>query len=189
MPFTERTLQRGVYVVNTLQRRIFRSRNVRANVPPVAKSDRERGPVAAWMRRERRARKWTTADVVRELGKRGVHILEPSYRGYEAGPRPPSAQVRHALEAVFGSPAPDITKEAAEPQQLDGLIAAITAQTAAITRLADALAGPQEPMVPIAAVREVVRQIVASAPDLASLGISPNGPVAPNHSGGPPEDR
>lgn len=92
------------------------------------------------MRRERLARRWKDADVVRELASRGHPIMEASYRGYEAGPRPPSPPLLAALEAVFGSKAPDITKEAAEPQQLDGLIAAISGQTLAINRLVDVIA-------------------------------------------------
>lgn len=144
IPFTQRTLQRGVYVVNTLQHRISGSRNVRANVPAVAKSDEARGPVATWMRRERMARGWTTHDVVKELAKRGHAITEPSYRGYEAGPRV-SAPIRTALEAVFGSKAPDMKNEATEPPQLDSLVSALAAQTAAISRLADALSAQVTP--------------------------------------------
>lgn len=80
-------------------------------------------------------------DVVEELGKRGAHILEATYRGIEAGPRPPSPDVRRALSAVFGSPVPDLDAEieATEPVQLSGLINALTAQTEAINRLADAI--------------------------------------------------
>jgi hypothetical protein len=142
----------------------------------MAKTDQQRGPIAAWMRRERLARGWTDADMVRELTKRGVHILPASYRGMEAGPRPPSAPVRQGLEAVFGSSAPDTEKEAAESVELDSLVLAIQQQTAAITRLAVALESPDEPMVPLSAVREVVREIVLAAPDLAALTKVPNGP-------------
>jgi transcriptional regulator with XRE-family HTH domain len=105
----------------------------------VAKSDEARGPIGVWLRRERLARGWKDTDVTRELAKRGIALLPASYRGYEAGPQPPSAQLLQGLEAVFGSKAPDTTKEAAEPVGLDGLIAAIYVQTAAITRLAEAL--------------------------------------------------
>lgn len=155
----------------------------------MAKSDEDRGPVSLWARRERLARGWTTHDVVRELAKRGHPITEPSYRGYEAGPRV-SAPVRQALEAVFGSKAPDTKKEAAEPPQLDSLITALYEQTVAINRLVDALTDqPSEEMVPVAAVRDVVRQIVASAPDLAALTRDPDGPPALADSVGSAEDR
>jgi len=118
--------------------------------------------------------------VVRELAKRNAPLQAASYRGYEAGPQRPGPEVLQALSAVFGSPAPepDIEDEATEPLQLSGLIAALAEQTQAITRLAAALEGPQEPMVPVSAVREVVRQIVASAPDLAALAKDPNEPPA-----------
>lgn len=107
----------------------------------MAKSDEARGPIASWMRRERLAHGWTDTDMTHELAKRGVHILPASYRGYEAGPRPPSSQVKQALEAVFGSPAPDTTKEAAEHQP-DSLIAALYAQTEAINALVAAIRDP-----------------------------------------------
>jgi hypothetical protein len=143
------------------------------------------------MRRERLARGWTTHDVVKQLAGRGVVITEPSYRGYEAGPRV-SAPVRTALEAVFGSTAPDTKKEAAEPVELDSLLSAIYEQTAVIARLAAALEnrfGGDEPMVPVSAVRDIVRQIVASAPDLAALARSPDGPPAQVDPAGSSEDR
>jgi transcriptional regulator with XRE-family HTH domain len=109
------------------------------------KTDQERGPIGAWMRRERLAHQWTPADVVARLGRKGAPILEGSYRGYEAGPRPPSEQIIRALEAVFGSQAPDTKNEPAEPQGLDGLIAAIQAQTEAINRLVDRLGASPQP--------------------------------------------
>jgi transcriptional regulator with XRE-family HTH domain len=106
------------------------------------KSDRDRGVIGAWARRQRLARNWTTADVVAALRKREVNILEATYRGIEAGPRPPSADVQNGLSAVFDSPLPDVDTEieATEPFQLSGLIAALAEQTAAINRLVDYLA-------------------------------------------------
>jgi hypothetical protein len=116
----------------------------------VAKDDIARGPVATWARRERTARGWKNADVVRELAKRSVHITELSYRGYEAGPRV-SAPVRKALEAIYGSTAPDTTKQAAEPAQLDSLINALLLHTEALsaqTEVLNTIAARLDPMSP-----------------------------------------
>jgi hypothetical protein len=118
---------------------------------PMAKRDEDRGPVALWARRERLARNWTTHDVARRLGELGVAITEQSYRGYEAGPRV-SAPVRKALEAIYNSAAPDPRAEVdAEPTDVSSLVAALQAQTQAISELVAVLreqrVGDDEPSV------------------------------------------
>lgn len=125
----------------------------------MAKTDRDRGPIGAWMRRERKARGWKDVDVARELAQRGVPLQPASYRGYEAGPQRPSPEVIRALSAVFGSaaPEPDTEIEATEPVQLSGLIKALEAQTAAmrdlveVMRLRESTKGSESPEVQRAA--------------------------------------
>ena len=130
------------------------------------------------MRRERIARGWTTHDVVRELSKRNVSITEPSYRGYEAGPRV-SAPVKNALEAVFGSKAPDTKKEAAEPVGLDSLVGAIYAQTAAINELVKALRAMHLGDLPSVVADELANELEQEP--------QPDGEDAPSGSGGSPD--
>lgn len=97
----------------------------------MAKSDADRGPVAAWMRRERLERGWTTHDVAERIG-----ITEPSYRGYEAGPRV-SAPVRRALEKLYKKAAP--SPQAQQPSDIADLVVALREQTAAINALVERL--------------------------------------------------
>lgn len=136
----------------------------------MAKSDAERGPIALWARNQRVARGWTQAEVAEMVG-----LTELSYRGYEAGPRV-SVPVRRKLEEIYGTTPPDPHAPGEQPtESMAELVAAIRGQTEAISRLATALENPEspEPMVPLSAVRDVVRQIVASAPDLAALTKDP----------------
>lgn len=98
----------------------------------MAKTDEQRGPVAAWARRERLARGWTQKQVADKLG-----IGEVSYRGNEAGRV--SKPVQEALEAIYGTKAPDPYTPSATPGDMAALIAALSEQTMAINRLIDFL--------------------------------------------------
>jgi transcriptional regulator with XRE-family HTH domain len=179
-----RTLQRSAYVVKTLQRYDAAKCNVGANFGAMAKRDDERGPVAAWLRRERLARGWTTHDAVRELAKRGIHITEPSYRGYEAGPRV-SAPVRKGMEAAFGVPAPatDTEKEATEPK-LSDLIAALQAQTEAISALVTRLDQLPAEGTPLAL---LLTQVVEAVSEQLEAPPLPDDAGAHEESGEPPD--
>jgi hypothetical protein len=100
------------------------------------KSDAERGPIGAWAYRERRRKGWTVEEAVLQLeAKTGARLKAVSLRGIEAGPKPPSSEVRHALEEIYGSRAPD-------PQPittLADLVVALAAQTAALNALVEEL--------------------------------------------------
>jgi len=149
----------------------------------MAKTENERGPVAAWLRRERLARGWTTHDAVGELAKRSVHITEPSYRGYEAGPRV-SVSVRNGMEAAFGVPAPatDTEKEATEPK-LSDLIAALQAQTEAISALVTRLDQQPAKGTPLALLLTQVAEAVSERLEAPPL---PDDANAHEESGVPP---
>lgn len=145
----------------------------------MAKSDAARGPIAAWMRRERRARGWSDERMAQELAKRGANILPASYRGYEAGPRPPSATVIKALEAVFGSSAPDPETEKERAGDLPALIEALRDQTAAMNDLVAALRG-QRPSVDPA-------ELVSSLAAALAQHFRPRSEEDAHESGDPPE--
>ena len=71
-------------------------------------TDRERGPLGAWLRQARTARGYSSADTAVVAVKKltGVHIPVSQWRSYESGGRKFSTTHRQALEEVFG-PAPD----------------------------------------------------------------------------------
>lgn len=93
------------------------------------KSDSERGPIGAWMRRERIAREWSVADVSQELAAMGETATPATLRQYEAGPRQPGAVLLAALIRLYGS----------EPQEAPSPASDIDRLAAAIDRLADVL--------------------------------------------------
>lgn len=109
------------------------------------KSDSEKGPIGAWATRQRERMGWKPADVVQAMSATGQPITEGTYRGIEAGPRPPSKHIVRALERVFESEAPDPSAPSVEAADMTALVAALGAQTAAINRLVDYLGGQALP--------------------------------------------
>src|SRR4029079_16652097 len=55
---------------------------------PRIKSDQERGPIGAWMRRERIARDWSQKEMPERLATVGQRVDADYYRQLEAGKRP-----------------------------------------------------------------------------------------------------
>lgn len=70
------------------------------------KSESERGPIGAWLVRERERLNLSAIQVAEQAG-----IPEASYRAIEAGRWTPRGERLAALEAAIGSPSPDTTKE------------------------------------------------------------------------------
>lgn len=103
------------------------------------KSDRDKGPIGAWATKQRDRRGWTPADVVRALEAVGQPITEGTYRGIEAGPRPPSRAIIGALERVFEVQAPDPHEPLPEPGNMAALVQALHEQTATMQRLIEVL--------------------------------------------------
>ena len=69
------------------------------------KPDTERGYIGAWMRKERRAKGWTIADVVTALVELDPDnkVREDYIRYLEAGPRKPGPVLLAALCRIYGS--------------------------------------------------------------------------------------
>lgn len=87
-----------------------------------------------WLREARLAKKWSQAQAVDELRRRGHHMAETTYRLFESGNRRPGPESMTALEDLFG------TAPAVEETVVPGeLVQAIYAQTEAINRLVERL--------------------------------------------------
>ena len=72
----------------------------------------QRGPLGAWAYETRTGLGWTTEDAVARLAAgQGVKMLPSTLRTLEAGHYHPAAPVLSALEAVYGSPAPQVAME------------------------------------------------------------------------------
>lgn len=113
---------------------------------PRVKSDGERGYIGVWMRRERTARGWSPERVVDELAVGGVRIRVDYYRGVEAGKKP-GPELLEALTALYGSepaPPPHEDDENGRVVAINALIAAVTAQTAAMQEIAAELREQRE---------------------------------------------
>lgn len=95
------------------------------------KTPEERGPVGAWIVRERERLNLSVEEVIERLADQGQPVSASYMRGIEAGRRP-SSRVVHALEALFGSRVPAEKQAAAS---IDTLVAMLAAQTAAINEL------------------------------------------------------
>lgn len=86
----------------------------RATIPPMAKSDSQRGPFGAWLVHERKSRpgkgrdgKMTAGEVRAMLIRdRGFGIGESAYAELESGTALPSDEQRRHLEALWDSQAP-----------------------------------------------------------------------------------
>ena len=79
------------------------------------KTDEQRGPFAAWLRRARTAARpglpkgWKVDEAVRHLERAVPGVSFAVYREIEAGTRRPSDEQMRAIEHVFGK-VPDFTK-------------------------------------------------------------------------------
>lgn len=101
----------------------------------MALTDEQRGPRAAWLYRHRVARFGSGAGGLAALGEelrgRGAFRAPDTIKGWEAGKSPIPADVVPHLEEVFRDEIPVPTR----PVSQADLIAALAAQTAAITEL------------------------------------------------------
>jgi hypothetical protein len=149
------------------------------------KSDDERGPFAAWLRRERvDVKKWKEADTKRRLeaaAEAGVSFS--SYRDIEAGNRPPTPAQRRAIVKVFG----EVPAFVAAPADQAAIVQAIDRQTAMLKAVLDAIlvrlppAGPKEEDPPQRQestaldqfVPEVTQQALRALPDVERLAVQP----------------
>lgn len=94
---------------------------------------RDKPPFAAWLVHEREARGWKAEEVARRLREAGHQAEDSTYRTWESSAgRRPAPETVVALERLFGSPAPG-----ADEQASGDLVAALSAQAAAIERLVD----------------------------------------------------
>jgi transcriptional regulator with XRE-family HTH domain len=112
------------------------------------KSDAERGPFAAWLRRERIARSWKEAETRTRLeAAADPGVSFSSYRDLEAGNRKPTPAQRTAIESIFGK-VPDFTTAG---DQSD-LVAAVRENTEMLRQVLEALTNrlptpPEDPQV------------------------------------------
>lgn len=122
---------------------VVAKRNVGRRVRDVPKH-----PVSLWLIAERKRHGWKAEEVARRLRDAGIQAEETTYRVWEAGRKPKDDAIR-AMETLFGSKAPGDPTASGQPdltRLIDSqarLTAAIEAQTAAITRLADQMATAQ----------------------------------------------
>ena len=97
---------------------------------------RAKPPVAAWIAQERRRKGWKAGDLAERLATIGVQVSEQTIRVWESNAdRKPSPSNLDALERLFGGQAP----ERESPGDMADLVAALMAQTAAITELVSEL--------------------------------------------------
>ncbi len=96
---------------------------------PNVKSDRDRGYIGAWMRRERLARDWSNRQVLAALNAHGVRFTDDAYyRQVEAGTngKRPGPELLAALVAIYGTkPEPFPVPEPVPASDLGDLVAAI----------------------------------------------------------------
>lgn len=101
----------------------------------MALTDEQRGPRAAWLYRHRVARFGSGAGgltaLSEELRSRGAFRAPDTIKGWEAGKSPIPADAVPPLEAIFRDEIPVPPK----PVSQADLVAALAAQTAAITEL------------------------------------------------------
>lgn len=95
----------------------------------MAKSNRLKPPVSAWIVSERKRLGIKTDELARRVNAAGGHCTEGTVRTWEAG-RKPSPDNIEALERVFGSRAPD-----QPPEGETALAAAIFAQNELLRQL------------------------------------------------------
>ena len=93
----------------------------------------ERGPVGAWLRRERDQRGWSVPQMLEHLAAADIVLNLSAYRDYESGGRVPGDQRLREMEAALGS------KPAENLDAADQVAAAIDRQTNAITAILQAL--------------------------------------------------
>lgn len=98
------------------------------------KTDEERGPFAAWLRREVRARKWKESEARTRFEAAAPGVSFSSYRDLEAGNRPPTKDQRRGIEAVLGR-IPEFEPVPATDQA--SVVTAIAAQTEVLRQLVE----------------------------------------------------
>ncbi len=103
---------------------------------PRIKSDQERGPIGAWMRRERTARDWSQKEMPERLATVGQRVDADYYRQLEAGKKP-GPEVMDALQRLFGSEPQPLPEPVGD--DMAALIAALREQTDANRQLSEAV--------------------------------------------------
>lgn len=148
----------------------------------MAKTDEQRGPRAAWLRRHRIAKYGTgdggLASLSAALKKRGLDRSPTTIKGWESSDdrSPVPADVLPDLEALFGDPAPgpagpDVTAEA--------LLGVMRAQTEAITELVKELrlARERDQDAAAAMIRAAEALLQARRPEGAGASTEPDAPL------------
>jgi transcriptional regulator with XRE-family HTH domain len=105
------------------------------NIRAVAR--RIKPPIAEWIARERKRAGLSVDQLVERLALVGVNVGRQTVQVWESyADRRPKADTLDALERIFGSTAPALTGATETP---DSLLAALAAQTAAISELVGVL--------------------------------------------------
>lgn len=127
-------------------------------------TDEERGPLAAWLRRERVNRKWKVPATIMRLQTAAPGVSFGNLKELETGKAKPNAKQRVGIEKVYGA-IPDFT--APPVADTAALVKAIEDQTAAINDLVREIRNSHE----APAVRMTGAEVVRLLADLARLGI------------------
>jgi hypothetical protein len=105
------------------------------------KTPEERGPIGQWAWEQRHAHGWSDHDVVLKLAtEHYIAMRDSSYRGIEAGQYRPGAEVLAALEAIYGTSAPEVAPRTA-PAGDEALRASVASLEATVATLEARLAG------------------------------------------------
>lgn len=104
-------------------------------------TDEQRGRYGRWLRKERLSRGWSPEQVRERVQGLGYRVGPSSYAEWESGRKRPSKDaVPYFVELYRSEPEPEETPAGPVPTgENAALIAALEAQTAAITRLAEAI--------------------------------------------------
>lgn len=137
----------------------------RAKVSGV-KSSAERGPIGAWATEARQDADLSVPAVVERLARSGVRVSEATIRGIEGGSKKPGRRLLRELAAVYRARPPGDEGESSDRggSAAPDLVAALEAQTAAITKLAGAIESErQERLAWETGLLEAIRDLVAAA--------------------------
>lgn len=136
-------------------------------------TDEQRGRFGAWLRRERRKRYDSVDKALAKAGTR-ITISKSEWAEYESGKRRPSADDREEIEAFLGVTFP--ASEEPQPQDDNGLAAAVRALAQAVTRQNELLERLLE--APLARAQSQAGGRIAAAADAAGTDDAGNSAVA-----------
>jgi transcriptional regulator with XRE-family HTH domain len=126
----------------------------------------QRGRYGRWLVAAREARGWTTAQrALDAMAAVGIRIGKSTYAEYESGTKAPSRNHLPLLESFWGPPEP---LQATETP--DSLVAALHAQTVAISELVAVLREGSEDRESRLRTLEAVVSVLLPRDDEASLG-------------------